>query len=331
MGAVLSVAVAVIAVFTIVRATSRDSSRSWKPAGLQGTLIHGLAAIPGHRSVLLAAGQGGIDRESVGRPWRRVLSSSEVWAITTTATGRLSMAGDENGDVEISSDAGLHWRRVRVTSQAVYAISVDPRDPRIWLAGAGGGLYRSSDSGVRWHRVLSLANAAISAFSWPRQSSGTALAGAVAGQAGASTSVYASKNAGRTWVVTGHGLRSGAGIMSLVSLSGRRVVAGTMGHAAWILNGASGFWRSAASGMPATEDHVSALSVTPSRPPLLFAATLSYGVFESKDSGLHWSNIGNGLTSASNANIALALLYVPAKRTLFAGTADGVYALHPAG
>jgi hypothetical protein len=79
--------------------------------------------------------------------------------------------------------------------------------------------------------------------------------------------------------------------------------------------------------MPLVNDHVAAIVAIPGRPGLLYAGTLGFGVFRTTDGGLHWTSASAGLPSSRNATIVLSLAYDPVENILYAGTADGVYAL----
>ena len=301
----------------------------WRPVGLQGTLVHFLA--PGHRAAApaFAAAHGGIYRRDSNGQWVRVLASGDVWAVALSSDDRTVIAGDNDGTVHISHDAGNHWRSVLVAPQGVYSVAMVPGHPRSILAGAGGGIYLSRDEGLHWQRRHTLPHSAGAAFAWQPGSRRVVVAGAVAGDVGGSVDVLISRDAGMTWHVFGRNLQSYGGIMSLLAASNAQLYAGTMGNATWKASLQTRSWSKVGDGMPASNDHVAGIAGVPGRPQTLYVGTLSFGVFRTVDGGRHWTAISDGLSEASSAKIVLSIVYVPTHHALLAGTADGVYELGP--
>ncbi len=296
---------------------------AWRSDGLSGTTVHFLAVGHSTSSLVFAATESGVYRRETAGAWTRVLARPGVWSVDLRDDDRTVVAGDGEGNVDLSLDAGAHWQSAAVSTQAVYAVSFSPGTRRIILAGAGGGLFRSADGGAHWTQQLTLPGSAIAALTWMPESSSTVFAGAVAGTATGSTDVYVSRDAGITWHRYGPAWNNGGGIMSLVVLRNRQVLAGTMGKAAWSLAGGS--WRRLAGGMPLNDDHVSGIAVVPGSPPKIFAATLGSGVYQSNDGGRHWVQSSQGLTASADSMIVLSVAYSPRASRLYAGTSIGVY------
>lgn len=305
---------------------SSGSETGWQPDGLSGATVHYLALGHGSTPVAFAATESGVYRRDVGGTWTRVLAQPGVWSVDLLPDDRTVIAGDQQGNVDLSTDAGLHWRAARVTNDAVYAVTFVGTGRGTILAGAGGGLFRSVDGGATWVRRLPLHNSAIAAFTHSPTSDRVIFAGAVASSSTGATGVFVSRDAGASWSPYGHRLESGGGIMSLASSVANRLLAGTMGRAVWTV-GAAGRWRRTAGGLPASNDHVAGIALVPSQAGTAYIGTLGFGVFETRDGGRHWRNVSDGLRGSTDAMIVLSLAYAPTQHTLYAGTSTGVYRL----
>lgn len=309
--------------------SSSPLSTHWQPAGLLGATVHSLA-LGSHQPELAFAGtDGGVYRRGTDGAWRLVLAIGSVWNVQLLSDDRTVLAADLSGHVDISTDDGVHWSRRFVQAGGVWAVSVQPGVWNHILAGASGGIYSSLDGGRTWHRRLSLGNAAATAFAWEHHGS-TAFAGTVIGWNRTMPHVFVSRDAGRHWSVFGTGLNSGGGIMSLAVAPPGAVFAGTMGHAAWRAFDRNPVWQQVADGLPATPDHIAALTPVSGHPPVLYAATLGQGAFRSVDGGRRWRTLSTGLPAESGSTIVLSLAYSPRQHRLYAGTINGVYELsHP--
>jgi photosystem II stability/assembly factor-like uncharacterized protein len=150
-------------------------------------------------------------------------------------------------------------------------------------------------------------------------------AGITSGAPGARAGVLISKDGGLTWHIFGHGLHSGAGIMSLFATGQRVIYAGTMGRGVSKAPVQTGNWQKVAHGLPRIGDHVAGIASVPGRSGTLFAATLGYGIYRTDDGGRNWRPFSQGLPKTLDATLVLSVAYSPPLHTLFAGTADGVY------
>ena len=326
LGLVILLAGVMLGVRAHLAGASSGSGARWQADGLAGDTVHYLALAHAHVGIAFAATESGVYRRAPDGTWTRVLAQSGVWTVALLPDDRTVLAGDQMGRVYLSMDGGTHWGAASVTHDAVYAATFVGGSRGNILAGAGGGVFQSRNGGANWHRVLRLHDSAIAAFTSEPGSSRTIFAGAVASSAAGATGVYVSRDGGASWKLYGHHPPSGGGIMSLAALPGKRLLAGTMGHAIWSATGASSAWRRASSGMPVSNDHVAGIAVLPGTPRRLFAGTLGAGVFESRDGGRHWSAMSDGLRGSTDAMIVLSLAYSPVSRTLYAGTSVGVYA-----
>jgi len=145
---------------SVVRST--DGGSSWKSAenGLERNFVVALVADPDHSGHFWAgtAGQGLYQTNDGGKSWTRgprVIAGSAVRAITYDSKARTIWVGTDEG-VFRWRDADKSWELLRtgMPRAPVYAIALDPSDPRIVLAGTSAGLFvRAGDS--PWKRVIS--------------------------------------------------------------------------------------------------------------------------------------------------------------------------------
>ena len=306
---------------------SGGSGFTWQADGLSGDTVHYLVLGHGSKPIAFAATESGVYRRDAVGSWTRVLAQPGVWSVDLLPDNRTVIAGDQQGHVDLSTDAGHQWRAARVSTDAIYAVTFVGRQRGTILAGAGGGLFRSQDGGATWVRRLTLHDSAIAAFTHAPGSDGVIFAGAVASSSTGSTGVFASRDAGVTWTPYGSRLQSGGGIMALAVSTGSRLLAGTMGQAVWAVDGPAGKWARTAAGLPARNDHVAGIALVPNQPKTAYIGTLGFGVFETRNGGRNWTNISDGLRGSSNAMIVLSLAYSPAEHALYAGTSIGVYRL----
>ncbi|MGH2447731.1 MAG: CopD family protein, partial [Chloroflexota bacterium] len=278
---------------------------AWRLAGLRGMTVHSLAL--DRRDSLLAATQQGLYRLGVHGHRHELLSAAGLWSVATAHDGQEIVAGDQGGMVFVSRDGGVHWRSREVARGGVFAVTIRPDDKGALLAGGAGGIYASSNGGRTWARVLPLPGSAVDSFTW-RTGTRQVFAGAVAGRQGASTSVYRSRDDGRTWHTYGSRLRDGAGVMSVATSSNGTLLAGTMGHDVWRKPRDRSRWQ-LFRGEMRPGNHGSSLAIVPGSPPDFFAGTLGQGVYVSHDAGKHWKAISEGLPSAPTDRIVLGLLY----------------------
>ncbi len=298
---------------------------AWRQDGLPGATVHALSVDDRRSGIVFAATETGVYRRDPFGAWRRVLRANIVWSVQVLSDGRTVVAGDQAGTVYLSRDLGRHWSGSSVNASGVYAVSGQPGHPRRLLAGAGGGVYLSVDGGLHWQRRLALPNAAGAAFAWYPGTVSTIFAGSVAGADGGSTSVFISRDGGMHWSVFGRALGSRGGIMSLAAPAAH-LDAGTMGNRLWTIPLTGGAWRQAAAGVPANQ-HVSGIVDIPGLYET-FIATLGAGVFRSDDGGRRWAGASGGLPSVDHNQIVLSLAYATREHALYAGTTDGVFAMH---
>src|SRR5947209_4308684 len=173
----LAVGVASIAMHALTAAGDATGPH-WTGRGLNGTLVHAVALAPAHPGLALAGTSDGVYRRaSESGAWRLVLRSGDVWSIDLSTDGQTAFAGDNNGDVALSRDGGLHWHRVLVAAGGVFAVTTQPGSDQQVLAGGSRGIYLSRDGGRHWVRRLHLPGSAGAAFTWEPRSSAVVFAG----------------------------------------------------------------------------------------------------------------------------------------------------------
>lgn len=125
---------------------STDGGASWSLAGLSGTAITAIVAIPGSATVYAIAG-GLYQSLDDGRSWAAV----SAWTFGTPtaltahpADGATIYAGDSQGSVHSSKDAGKTWAVVgdsSVTSASIQALAVPSADSNNLVAATAKGLF----------------------------------------------------------------------------------------------------------------------------------------------------------------------------------------------
>lgn len=154
---------------------TEDGGRTWLPwdGGLADRNDNrqwavSLAIDPGDPDNLYLGQEASILRSSDGgRTWRYTLGAPDhngggmdAIVVSPARDGRIWAAGTGAtfaGFVMFSDDWGETWGGVNVTPRvenSVFALAVDPRDPRRLWAGVGGGVMRSEDYGRTWNYAL---------------------------------------------------------------------------------------------------------------------------------------------------------------------------------
>jgi photosystem II stability/assembly factor-like uncharacterized protein len=290
-------------------------------------IVHGLITDPRDALRLYAATTRGVMRSlDGGKTWalsNHGLPSTDpaVWTITFFDAGEALALGGDSSHIFVSYDRGLHWKPepIALGTGGVYAITVDPGNSRLMLAGAKNGIWRSTDAGIRWSQVFSHAGFSVSALAWAGTSSGTVFAGITPGP----RQIMESNNGGRTWRDADNGLNGDEGIMALGSPATEKqpggMLAGTMGHRVWRFNPSDMAWSPSATGLPAGSHGAALLSFGGA----IWLGTMGNGIYTSTDGGQSWAPYGPPL--AGFGRIVLSLLV--ADRAVLAGTAQGIYRL----
>lgn len=250
-------------------------------------------------------------------------------AINPQQPGTL-LAGIFNNGVWRSTNGGANWSAASSGSIApndnVGALVVNPQNPAIVYAIAGGTVHRSTNGGVSW----SLANgglpgstsALFNALVIDPQSPDTLYV------ATTPAAIYKTTNGGTLWsrVDTGlPGTSIGAVLLAINPAAPTTLYTRITGIG-------GGLYRSTNGGVNWTllfNDEVSVLAVHPQNPNILYArlaanGSTPYAVLRSEDGGVTWGNYSGGL-----ADVAQVIVFNPGSPDqVFAGTSiAGVFSL----
>jgi hypothetical protein len=297
---------------------------TWTLDGVRGIRVHAIAVQAGRPDSVYAATDEGIYARFAASGWRRILRTDGSWAIQVSPDGHQVIAGDADGEFDVSTDGGVHWRYHLLSLRGVYAVTAEPDNPEALVAGTGDGVLSSDDGGAHWTHRLVLHGQTVTALAWQGDSHRILYAGTVAAVAGVETTVYRSTDSGKHWRTYAKKFPNRGGIMAL-SAPGPVVLAGTMGNAIWRTT-ASAQWQQIARGIPPNQ-HVAAITVLPGRAHTIYIGTLAAGVFRSRDAGRHWIAIAAGLPIVNGYRSVSALAYDPHSHSLLAATPTGVYSL----
>jgi photosystem II stability/assembly factor-like uncharacterized protein len=232
--------------------------------------------------------------------------------------------------------AGLIWRGEPVLAAApwvpigppggvIWDLAVDPRNPRIVYAGAGGsGIYKSVDAGASWRSSnQGLADPRVNVLAVDPRASGTlyAATGALPMVGG----VFRSTDGGASWSRANRGLPMPPPFCGCGSLLPVHALA--VDRSGAVYAGGSGVSKSTDGGAHWTlvtaglSLNVRALAVDPFAAQTLYAAT-SAGIYKTRDGGASWelASIDAGPPVATTLALDLRV-----RGTLYAGTASGVF------
>ena len=186
--------------FTLLRPAEEENP--WEFLGPADDDVTSLVFDPTTPTTLYAATDyGGVYKsEDGGTTWRYLRGSRELeghfLAIAPTTPATLYVYGR---GVYKSADGGETWRAVNRglelgETKWVYALSIDPTNPRVVFAGTRNGVYKSENGGDTWRKVAGSVTE-INALSIDPTNSQVIVAGA-------SNGVYKSTDGGATWTRT---------------------------------------------------------------------------------------------------------------------------------
>ncbi|MGV8040010.1 MAG: WD40/YVTN/BNR-like repeat-containing protein [Thermoanaerobaculaceae bacterium] len=216
-----------------------------------------------------------------------------------------------------SSDGGRTWSQTQGGSRFL-DVAVDPRDPRVVVAGFNTGYYeaeirRSVDGGQTWtpcgkppdvEHWTYINDLLVDPTSSLRVYAATG------------SGVYMSVDSCASWSRRSHGLPPACpsvGDVVMQSTPPYRMLAATT-CGLFMSSGGGASWSPVG---PAGEA-ISDLIADPGFPSVFYAGTATQGVLQSADGGLTWTSLGRGLPSG-----VASLLFSPSERQLIAGTAGG--------
>ncbi len=298
------------------------ASGEWRRAGLEGRIINSVSVDPSNPSTLYAGAQiGGLWKSTnAGQSWSPINSGytgdiAPFFFVHPAAPSILYVGS--NAGVFQSVNGGANWspRNNGLPAGGIVAMAIDPANSsRLYVSvnAPGGGVFRSADAGFNWtSRPLPVPSATVATL--------TVLGSNV--YAGWANVLFRSSDDGVNWSIPYGDVPSP--IQTIAARPGpTEVVLGLQqrGICRSTLTPAPGFIDSSAG---LTSLRISKIVVRPGDSETLFAASNAGGVFRSSDGAHTWSPLMDGL---ANTDVA-SLSFDSSGRFLYAGTADGVFAL----
>ncbi len=289
---------------------SIDAGLSWHGVnyGLHNVAVQSLAA-DDNNYLYAASREDGIFRKTQPQSlWvakNQGLPTSAVMAIFTTAQGELLAATNGYG-IYRSTDQAENWSPAKNGLPNLYMNYNDIRQNSTGtlFCSTGNGIYSSSDNAQSW-QFIGLANKSVSCLAISMNDdifAGTNYSG-----------VFRSKDGGTTWEKISAGIENLDINRLLIDETKQLVYAGTnSGLFKMPIDGAS--WES----MGFEFKVISAITFNSYGD--LVIGTLEWGAYFSKDGGINWEVINDGLT-----NTTVLDLFLDKNNNLVAGTGGGVF------
>ncbi|MEO0216899.1 MAG: hypothetical protein ABIL14_07785, partial [candidate division WOR-3 bacterium] len=284
---------------------SVDSGIQWqeKNSGLRAVTVDALAINPQSSSIIFAGSSGGIHK-SVDK----ALSWTST-PVTDAAVDCFSFdpfnpsrifAGSSRRGVYLSEDGGLSWRQINTGLSGygliVHGLAIDPTNSSIVYAATSGGVFKSIDGGNNWSGIAT-GSQFENTFSIALDKTNPSIIYVATYGNG----IFKSVNGGASWQEANNGLTDKyVNTLAIHPTNGSIIYAGTQGSTSSAQDiifkstdgGAS--WSPSNNGLPKQNNTVYNLSIDPSNPNRLYAATFQ-GVFMSSDGGQNWSELNTGL------------------------------------
>jgi photosystem II stability/assembly factor-like uncharacterized protein len=248
-----------------------------------------------------------------GTSWRRIRMSDPLSfsALALTASGTLLGTDPQRPGVYRSSDRGTTWGPSGLPGATIGALTVDSGSGAIYATTTSGAVFQTADGGGSWQTAP--ANLAYGEIVTDPRDPATSYATADAG-------LVKSIDHGHTWTAADTGIVSTV-ITTLALAPGSPATL----YAGSPISGAPVFkstnrgrtWHSASAGLGAVS--IATLAVDPHHPRTIFAGTYWSGIFESADSGLHWSRVRTGLPARVVAAVPAIALDPQHPSTIYVG------------
>ncbi|HLZ57452.1 MAG TPA: hypothetical protein VKR06_10935 [Ktedonosporobacter sp.] len=238
-------------------------------------------------------------------------------------------AGDEQGNVFISTDAAQHWteRSAGLPLPAmIHALSFDGAGKKLYAA-TEKGLFVSVDDGQQWSALNTTATGLPSGAYTALATSGSDTSSQAVYVGTATSGLFVSRNGGTIWTPVGHDLPQGTAINDVVFDTDKQQV--------WIATlsgvyrlGNQGAWQLLNTGLPEgiVVNTVRLASMSGGPQNLVYLGT-NRGFFRSDDAGAHWTT---STESLSRLNIYRILVDFRASsgsvgNTVFIATSAGAF------
>ncbi|HET9768637.1 MAG TPA: hypothetical protein VFS60_17455 [Thermoanaerobaculia bacterium] len=279
---------------------SDDGGATWTLPGNEMTSrqVNWVIVDPGKSTTVWA----GVEDAGLWRSLDRGATWKQVRPNDDQVTGaRIAFAPTQPASIWVPStnlhhrsiDGGKTWTEFRVGNQDAYAIAVNPKDPKIVLAGGRGStlnLARSSDGGKTWRQTgIGIRDKSVRRVLFDPSDPKTVYAYAGFGE------LFKSTDGGDNFEPLNIGLGGTDEITDLdidpanpqvlwAATEGGLKTSGDGGKTWRVAERGTGFYL------------VSAVTLVPGKPGVLFAATSGgTGVFRSNDGGEHWSASNQGI------------------------------------
>jgi photosystem II stability/assembly factor-like uncharacterized protein len=304
-----------------------DSWQSWR-RGLESpaSYVTELVASDDGRTIYFGASGDGVYRSANwGEDWQLASSGldrqADISALTLGGSNdQMLWLGTSDGELFQSIDGGNSWSKkgLDVGALSFTALTLGDTQGQVIFAGTDKGVYRSSDGGENWQalhagglgspieRVHILVNQ--DGRIW------------IGGEGG----ICVSENEGATWQRKNRGLPEEALVVTVLTLVGDRLYAGTSGYGVFVSNDGGESWDERNRGLVGSSLFVRTLLLTGQKPTTLYAGTQGAGVFKSTDRGDTWIPVNRGLSDPSIRALAIA---GREEQVLYAATWDGVFCL----
>ncbi|HXN06021.1 MAG TPA: YCF48-related protein [Nitrospiria bacterium] len=295
---------------------SENQGLTWEESG-KGLTNNEVTVILEHKNQLLIGTGSGVFRSvDAGRSWSPVnqgIESRLVRALYVDSAGTW-YAGTAGQGVFRSDDQGKTWRAPEIKMQGDsglienYIRVLAGTDKKHLFAGTfTGGIFRSTDGGKHWASASTgLTNTSIRTLQAGKD--GVLFAGTGEG-------IFGSEDGGGHWVSLG-GLPDDRSVQSMLVTPENEIVMGTANDIYFYDKGKGSKWTSLEKGMA----YPNVTAVVSDEERGFYSATDGEGIFRSKDWGLTWLPMNEGL-----GDHHVAWLYQDSSHTLFAAAGDGIY------
>jgi photosystem II stability/assembly factor-like uncharacterized protein len=330
---------------------TRDDGLSWKEInhGLTAIVPDGLATVPGSPDTLYAIANGvGIFKTTTGgNAWLRLPpdlsgggTSGKALVVDPFTPTRVYVGfwgGAGGSGVDISTDGGYHWQRVRVPPPPQYqacllapsSLIADQKQPGHLVFGVGfsnwtppipecndviGGIYTSTDYGETWtfvdvgQEISPVLTLAFDPFTSTVVYAGTGV------RRDKGTGIWKSTDSGATWFPSG---LSGLDVTAIaVDENTPQTIYAMATRHVYVSHNAGQTWALASTELNGTAN----LVFVPTTPSTLYAYGTE-GMLRSTDSGLHWSRAAGALGYTNIGSMAVAT--TTDRVVIYIGTSGG--------
>jgi len=252
-----------------------------------------------------------------GESWEQVLDRLGITNLLIDPTHPSTVYASSDYGLYKTGDGGATWERLHEST--MYALAMDPSDPRVLYAnGYFNGVWKSTDGGATWSPLPGFGDRPVTNLFVDPFHPSVVLAGTFGG-------LWQSEDAGVTW----HNVPGLPAIEALALeadpvLPGR-IWLGTNDRGVFRSLDAGRTWRTSRQGLAASS--MWAVAFDPVLPRTLYAVAGNTGVHRSTDGGRTWSRINAGLPKERGSGVLAATVAPHPLRpgTLFAGTGEGLF------